>query len=453
MGLSSHLRLLLTTLILLTVGLLGWQSRGPARVLALAPANFHYSVGSDIVSGGSSVAELRPLDSGARLACTIRRGYTWPYCVISVRLGTEPAGMDFTPYDTLRLRVRYKGPGVPQLRLFLRDFEHGLSSPGDWSSLKVDEVWFGVPDRGLVEVPLKVVRIASWWLAERSVPLEKTDARLDNVVMMEFSTPNDVPDGLHQVDLESIELVGRPFRQERLVTGLLACWVLFGVAALAYELQRYRGRYREARRRVAQLQALNEALDIETRKLAGKARIDPLTGALNREGLRDFLVERWPEVGAGQRAAVSIMFADIDHFKRINDGHGHATGDTVLQIFAALLQRRIRGSDRLVRWGGEEFLIVCPEASLAQACALAETLRHSVETNEWPGGLKVTASFGVAVRSGDEDFGALIARADTNVYAAKHAGRNCVIGHSISIADPCGASVAECVDSWPSGKT
>jgi diguanylate cyclase (GGDEF)-like protein len=429
-GFSGSLRLLLIALVIVTMGLLGWQSYGPARVLPLSPTDFHYSVGSDMVSGGNSTAELRPLEAGIQLACTIRRGYTWPYCVASVRLGNEPKGLDLTAYESLRLKVRHQGAGAAQLRLFLRDFQPGLSVADDWNSLKVDEVWFDVTDDGVVEVPLKVFRVASWWLSEHKVPLEKTDPRLDNVVMLEFSTPNDVPDGLHLIDLQSIELVGRPFREQRLVNGLLACWFVFGIASLALELHRYRGRYRQARQRLTHLQALNESLQLETRELAGKARTDPLTGALNREGLRDFLADHWNEKGAEARA-ISVIFADIDFFKRINDTYGHAVGDEVLREFGELLRSRIRATDCFVRWGGEEFLIVCPGAGLKQSCALAEALRQFVETAEWPANAKVTTSFGVATRVGQEDFGDLLARADKQVYEAKRCGRNRVVGAAV----------------------
>jgi diguanylate cyclase (GGDEF)-like protein len=425
-GFPGSLRLLLIALVVVTIGLLSWQTYGPARVLPLSPTRFHYSVGSDMVSGGNSAAELRSLEAGIQLACTIRRGYTWPYCVASVRLGTEPKGLDFTAYESLRLKVRHQGAGAAQLRLFLRDFQPGLSVADDWNSLKVDEVWFDVPDDGAVEVPLKVFRVASWWLSERKVPLEKTDSRLDNVVMIEFSTPNDVPDGLHLIDLQSIELVGRPFREQRLIRGLLACWFVFGIASLALELHRYRGRYRAARQRVVHLQALNESLRLETQELAGKARTDPLTGALNREGLRDFLIEHWRESG-GEAGTISVIFADLDFFKRINDAHGHAVGDAVLKQFGELLRSRIRATDCFVRWGGEEFLIVCPSADLQQSRTLAEALRRFVETAEWPAKLKVTASFGVATRVGEEDFGDLLARADKQVYEAKRGGRNQVV--------------------------
>ncbi|WP_341679143.1 GGDEF domain-containing protein [Niveibacterium sp. SC-1] len=428
MGISNSLRLLLASLILATVALLGWQSFGPPRVLSLSPDKYVFSIGDDATSGGDSIAELHPLKSGIRLGCNIQHGYQWPYCTAGIRLGTAPEGVDLTRYDNLRLQARYWGPGKPRLRLFLRDFEKDISSTADWNSLKVNEVWFDIPPGGGVEIPLNVVRVASWWLGDRQIPLEKTGPRLDNVVMLEFSTANEIPDGQHHIDLQRIELVGRPFRPERLTGTLLACWFVFGIASLALEAYRYRGRYLSARRDLSQLQALNQTLQIETRELADKARSDPLTGALNRQGLRDFLVERL-RGSEPQSQAMCVVFVDIDHFKRVNDDHGHGIGDEVLRQFAEQLRERLRSTDRLVRWGGEEFLIVCPETDQAQGCALAEKLRKALMACDWPLQLKLTASFGVAAASGQEDFGELITRADARLYAAKHAGRNRVVGH------------------------
>jgi len=427
MGTSNYLRFLLATLIVATAALVGWQTFGPPRVVTLAPDQYSFSATGDRTSGGNSVAELTPIESGVRLGCAISHGYQYPYCTTTIRLGDLDEGMDLTAYDTLRLKARYKGSGAPRMRVFLRDYEEGLSTGVDDSTLKVNEVWFDVSERGNVEIPLSVVRVASWWLSEHKVPLEKTGPRLDNVVMLEFSTAENIPDGMHTVDLQGIELVGRPFNQERLTKALLACWFVLGIATLTIEVLRYRKHYLEARKNLAQLQALNEALQIETRELADKALTDPLTGALNREGLRDFLVDRWRNAG-GQRNALSVVFADIDHFKKINDAFGHGVGDEVLRQFSAILRDRLRSSDCLVRWGGEEFLIVCPGASLDQGCGLAEKLRKSLESAEWPEQIKVTASFGVAARAGEEDFGALIARADGHLYEAKRGGRNRVGG-------------------------
>jgi diguanylate cyclase (GGDEF)-like protein len=102
-------------------------------------------------------------------------------------------------------------------------------------------------------------------------------------------------------------------------------------------------------------------------------------------------------------------------------------GDAVLRDFAASIQAEIRSNDRLVRWGGEEFLIVCPATGAEQARQVAEKLRAVLHAGAWPAGLRVTASFGIAARAPDEDIGTVIKRADGALYAAKAAGRDCVV--------------------------
>jgi diguanylate cyclase (GGDEF)-like protein len=151
--------------------------------------------------------------------------------------------------------------------------------------------------------------------------------------------------------------------------------------------------------------------------------LDPLTGALNREGLRDFLLQQW-QGEMPTSAGMSVLFADLDHFKRINDNYGHAIGDEVLKQFALLVKGEIRKSDGLVRWGGEEFLVVCPATQLPEAAKLAEKLRASVANTAWPNHILVTCSCGVATREEGEEFSSLIKRADDALYQAKHAGRN-----------------------------
>jgi diguanylate cyclase (GGDEF)-like protein len=126
---------------------------------------------------------------------------------------------------------------------------------------------------------------------------------------------------------------------------------------------------------------------------------------------------------------MSIIFTDIDHFKRINDTHGHAVGDAVLKHFAQMVASMVRSTDRVVRWGGEEFLIVCMNTTGQQAATLAEKLREHMGMQAWPAGLSVTASFGVAEHLPAEDIGEVIERADAGLYAAKRAGRNRVHVH------------------------
>jgi diguanylate cyclase (GGDEF)-like protein len=148
-----------------------------------------------------------------------------------------------------------------------------------------------------------------------------------------------------------------------------------------------------------------------------------LTGALNRQGLREMLMGRLQSPGH-YGEGLAVIFMDIDHFKQINDRHGHDAGDEVLCGFAAVIRHEVRASDKLVRWGGEEFLLVCPDTGQEQAAKLAEKLRAAMMAHSWPYGLSVTSSFGVTALRPEEDIGAAITRADGALYAAKSNGRN-----------------------------
>ena len=161
--------------------------------------------------------------------------------------------------------------------------------------------------------------------------------------------------------------------------------------------------------------------------LAEQAVRDHLTGCYNRRYLDEHLLGA--ELARSQRHGLCLtaILCDIDHFKRINDAHGHAAGDAVLRTFAALLGNATRrGIDSVVRHGGEEFLLILPETDLAGGVRLAERLRAGLARH-----IGTTASFGVACiacapGSRAPGAAALVAAADSLLYQAKHAGRNCV---------------------------
>lgn len=152
------------------------------------------------------------------------------------------------------------------------------------------------------------------------------------------------------------------------------------------------------------------------------ARTDPLTGLLNRRAFFDVSDSLWSTAMRNHRP-LSVILLDIDHFKQINDQHGHATGDLVLIALSKLLQQTARHGDICVRWGGEEFLLLLPETHDVQAAHLAERLREQVERLK-PAGLSITVSLGVAERGNHYSLDSLINDADQRLYSAKDAGRN-----------------------------
>jgi len=161
------------------------------------------------------------------------------------------------------------------------------------------------------------------------------------------------------------------------------------------------------------------------------AQLDPLTALNNRRAFYDLTGPLWSNAIRHEHP-VSVMLFDIDHFKQINDAHGHAHGDAVLKTLAGVLGQSVRQGDVLARWGGEEFIVFMPETSLHEAITLAERLRAAtaqLRVAGEAGAITVTASVGVAQR--DErhpTLDALIASADECLYQAKQQGRNRVVG-------------------------
>ncbi len=164
-----------------------------------------------------------------------------------------------------------------------------------------------------------------------------------------------------------------------------------------------------------------QSLRLRLEQLASR---DALTGAGNRRALDDALA---PLVVPGVGGDTAIALLDLDHFKRINDAHGHSAGDRVLVEFTALVRRVIRPGDRLFRFGGEEFVLVMPATSRNDALAVAERVNAAVRQGIRVRQGVVTVSIGVSLARLGDTVDALLARADAALYAAKSGGRDRVV--------------------------
>ncbi len=183
----------------------------------------------------------------------------------------------------------------------------------------------------------------------------------------------------------------------------------------------------ETRKYAHQLYRANE-------RLSSLATTDPLTSLPNHRALATALTQ---ELARTQRSGqnCSLLFLDLDHFKALNDGYGHAAGDVVLTIFADLILASIRAGDSVGRWGGEEFLVLLPETNIEDALTIAERIRSTVSQHafEIGGGLHLTCSIGAACYAGyAQSQQELVHAADQAMYGAKRLGRNQVR----AIADP-----------------
>lgn len=171
-------------------------------------------------------------------------------------------------------------------------------------------------------------------------------------------------------------------------------------------------------------------LDLE-RQLEAASNADPLTGVSNRRHFMPRVAEALQ--GAQRQArALAVAMIDLDHFKHINDAHGHAAGDDVIRAFAELCRQGLRGQDVVARMGGEEFALLLPGLGEADALPLAERLRRRAQELGVRGpqgeAIRFTVSIGVASLSPGDDAGSLLARADAALYEAKASGRNRVVG-------------------------
>ncbi len=154
---------------------------------------------------------------------------------------------------------------------------------------------------------------------------------------------------------------------------------------------------------------------------------DYLTMLYNRRKVHE-IIEKEIIRSSRYSSAFSVILIDIDDFKNINDTFGHNAGDKVLVQFSSIIAQTIRESDIAGRWGGEEFLIICPEASIDGALALAEKLRINIAKNKFEDAGNLTASLGVATNENNDNVKSLVQRADESLYLAKKAGKNKVMG-------------------------
>ncbi len=182
---------------------------------------------------------------------------------------------------------------------------------------------------------------------------------------------------------------------------------------LVSELSAARGELNDYRQQIADLVSV--------------ARTDSLTRLLNRRGIEEDLGRRLDQARRFD-TPLSLLLLDIDHFKKFNDEHGHEAGDAVLRELGHVLAANVREMDIPARYGGEEFAVVMPETRLADASRVAERLRAAIVAHEFVYGterLTVRVSLGLAAAAEGDDVPALVRRADTALYAAKEAGRDC----------------------------
>jgi diguanylate cyclase (GGDEF)-like protein len=181
------------------------------------------------------------------------------------------------------------------------------------------------------------------------------------------------------------------------------------------------GVMRKAREELLERRLLRNDLE----KYREKSRRDGLTKLFNRATFMEILSSRMEE-SAASSAPLALIMLDIDHFKRINDEHGHQIGDMVLSMMGSLLLSRLRRDDVVARYGGEEFIVLIPGVPPQQVLRIAEKLRAGIEAHAFGMLPSITASLGCSILQPGDSPEEFIRRADMAMYAAKESGRNAV---------------------------
>lgn len=371
-------------------------------------------------SGDGAPADIQWVDqSRFHFACQFPEAAVDQGCSFGYQLhsGNVNEGTDLSRYQTLNLAVRYAG-NARYLRVAVRNFDPRFSRIEDLNSPKYNFV--NIPSRDLVQpvaIKLSEFWVPEWWIAQYDLPRSQSQPDLSNATIFSIDLRGDLAGTTHDIQIDKIEFVGHVISAEYWYLGILCAWMILATAYGISQWLLLRRRHREQRKKIHDLES-------EKDMYQRLSTLDALTNVLNRHG-----IERFVETLEATRVPASVIVIDIDHFKRVNDLRGHYGGDRVLRKMGEILRAHTRNTDGLGRWGGEEFVLVCPGASLAKAAELAEKLRQKIkDTNFIPDDpLPITASLGVAAAHVDQSFEDAFRQADQALYLAKSRGRDCVV--------------------------
>lgn len=355
-----------------------------------------------------------------------------PYsCGFIINFDSDPArGIDMSDYSGLQIKIKYVGD-APRFRIFLRDFNPRFDNVKEPNlSAKFMSVVIRTSDlAGPAFIKMSEFSVGEWWIRDFDVPRAHSAPEFNNVTALgiDFIFP-----GKNELVIESVELVGEWVKKETLYFSIIVIWmtlILWEGIFKVYKL------YQESKRSSQHIDRLisdYKNLEIEKKNFEVLSTTDVLTGVMNRAGVQQFMAKLFD--GDMGKNNIGLMLFDIDHFKQVNDLRGHDAGDRVLQGVAKLIAQTTRQTDVFGRWGGEEFILICPHLPVDRLIAFAEKVRITVnefvfEQETKP--LQISISIGATLAQGDESFDAILKRADLALYEAKNRGRNRVVFNEV----------------------
>ena len=421
------------TLFLFSAVLLTWQHLGMDSYLRLDHNSNAQAISDRNVANDSplaSQADVSIEQQAKKLTCQITFFIDYPFCELSFNLVNPfEIPLDLRNFTKIKVKLAYIPPKAQQnfnLRFQVRNYEPHISNSNDLNTFRLNEAKLNIKTINSFEeytITFDDFYIPEWWSSMMVLEHGNAQTNFERAVFIKIMTPENVVSGDHTILIEYITLEGKLISQASLLKLLTITWLLAIIGHVFFIINSSRIKAQRLIKKQQELEKMNTALAIETKELQGLVTRDHLTGIRNRHGIRDLLLELVLKT-EDNSFKLSAMYLDLDKFKVINDTYGHDVGDKVLVIFSQLISENIRSNDIFARWGGEEFLLICPDLDCLQAHLLAEKLRMLIMEQTWPTGTKVTCSIGVTEYKPREDIAELLKRADNALYQSKARGRN-----------------------------
>ncbi|MFT6986187.1 MAG: diguanylate cyclase (GGDEF)-like protein [Psychromonas sp.] len=422
---SLKLQSLYFLLVVITSVLIIWQYLGMNRTVDLFPSpDAHVTASGDRINGGKSISSLTQSAEGVKLHCQIKPSHTFAFCNLDVSInGDSVTGKDLSQFDDLLLWFDHESRVKDTVLVYLVNKEIKSVTPVTHYIYKRNmQTLLPIAGQNFYRLPLQKFYVPSWWILQNNMA-DPNDAlsQLDNVITLSIATGDSTQNRTVDIHLKKVQLSGKWISAKTLYLFLLLSGLAIIFMHAAVGLYRLNTQLKLKHQQTAKLKGLVHFLKIQKNEFELLAKTDSLTGIANRAGTIELLNSLQNET---DRTCSLIMF-DIDYFKQVNDNYGHEIGDIILCKLAALVAQFIRETDHVARWGGEEFIVLCPGIDLQHAQIAANKLRKKIAETVLTGEISITCSFGVSeYRHGTDSIKTMFEAADLAMYKAKNNGRN-----------------------------
>lgn len=397
------------------------------RLVEIYPSQAQVSLGGDFLNGGISEGVITLTKEGAKLSCEVKPSTTFAHCTMNISIGDGAnKGLDLRKFDYLNLWLEHSSSEQDTVIIYLKNRE-SVSKNLDPSTRNVNnknnqQTILPIKGNDYYQLRLSDFRVPSWWILLHKATGIDAETKLNNVIALDIATGDSLDPRSVFILLKRATITGKWIEATVLYTGLAIIWVLFITIHAGLRIYHLANQLQLKRNQNAALADLNRFLSIQKDEFEVMAKTDPLTGLSNRAGSRDF----FEYMQSQENRIYSLIMFDVDSFKQVNDIHGHQLGDEILIELSALVTTLVRSTDHLARWGGEEFIIICPDTDIKEAFSISNLLRQKIAAKTYTGGLSITCSFGLSSydQQSKNSIQRMFEAADAALYKAKNNGRN-----------------------------